>query len=186
MDAATLRAFIREHFTRTAFRLETLQQYEVASDGSDFARYLAGEPEPTTERKQPWLERLRSERERGLRRSRVRLVTHPVTDYTRFECEWGYAPNVEAGEEVLILDAGEAAVSAMDVERLKQCGDFWLIDDADVVVMHYGPDGQFVGAERAGDVALYQDIARLARAPAEPFAAWWARHEEYHRNPKVA
>jgi hypothetical protein len=186
MDAATLRAHIREHFSRTAFRLETLQQYEVASDGSDFARYLAGEPEPTAERKQPWLDRLRSERERGLQRSRVRLVTHPVTDYTRFECEWGYAPNVEVGEQVLILDTGEAAVSDAAVERLKECGDFWLIDDAHVVVMHYGPDGQFVGAERAEDVARYRAIAQLAREPAEPFAAWWARHEEYHRNPKVA
>src|ERR687893_1155442 len=149
MDAAALRAHIREHFGRTAFRLETLQQYEVASDGSDFARYLAGEAEPTPERKQPWLDRLRSERERGLHRSRVRLVTHPVTDYTRYECEWGYAPNVEAGEEVLILDAGEAHVTDTDVEQLKQRGDFWLIDDAHVAVMHYGPDGQFLGAERA-------------------------------------
>jgi hypothetical protein len=163
-----------------------LQQYEVASDGSDFARYLAGEPGPTPERKQPWLERLRSERERGLQRSRVRLVTHPVTDYTRYECEWGYTPNVEAGEEVLILDAGEAAVSDVDVERLNQCGDFWLIDDAHVVAMHYGPDGQFLGAERTGDVAPYREIAQLAKKQAEPFRFWWARHEEYHRDPKVA
>jgi hypothetical protein len=185
MDAAALRAYIREHFRRTAFRLETLQQYEVASDGSDFARYLAGEPTPTAERKQPWLERLRSERERGLQRSRVRLVTHPVTDYTRFECEWGYAPNVEVGEEVLILDAGEAAVSDPDVERLEQCGDFWLIDDARVVRMHYGSDGHFLGADCAEDVAPYRDVARLAVQLAEPFLIWWVRHEEYHRNPKV-
>jgi hypothetical protein len=33
--------------------------------------------------------------------------------------------------------------------------------------MHYGPDGQFVGAERAEDVALYRAIAQLAREPAE-------------------
>jgi hypothetical protein len=186
MDAAALRDHIREHFTRTAFRLETLQQYEVASDGSDFARYLAGEAEPTPERKQPWLDRLRSERARGLRRSRVRLVTHPVTDYTRYECEWGYTPNVKAGEEVLILDAREAAVSEVDVGWLTECGDFWLLDDSHVVVMHYGPEGQFLGAERAEDVAPYRDVAQLAMEPAEPFATWWARHEEYHRNPKVA
>jgi hypothetical protein len=102
------------------------------------------------------------------------------------KCEWGYAPNVEAGEDVLILDAGEAGISDGDVARLTRCGDFWLIDDADVVVMHYGPDGQFLGAERAEDVAPFQDVAKLARSRAEPFAAWWARHEEYHRNPKVA
>lgn len=87
MDAAALGAYVRQHFGRSAFRLETLQQYEVASDGSDFGRYLAGEPGPSVERKRPWLERLRAERAKGLVRSRVRLVTHPVTDYTRYECE---------------------------------------------------------------------------------------------------
>jgi uncharacterized protein DUF6879 len=185
MDAGALAVHIREHFNRTAFRLETRQQYEVASDGSDFARYLAGEPGPTPERKQPWLDRLRSERERGLHRSRVRIVTHPVTEYTRFECEWGYAPNEEAGEHVSILDVAESAASEEAVERMLRCGDFWLLDDIHVVVMHYGPDGQFVGAERADNATPYQDIARLARTRAEPFAVWWARHEEYHRDPKV-
>jgi len=65
MNVAELGANIRQHFTQRAFRLETLQQYEVASDGSDFARYLAGEAEPTQARKQPWLDRLRAERDRA-------------------------------------------------------------------------------------------------------------------------
>jgi len=30
---------------RTLFRLETLDVYEAASDGSDYRRYLDGEPE---------------------------------------------------------------------------------------------------------------------------------------------
>lgn len=38
---------------RTLFRLETLDVYEVASDGSDYRRYLDGEAEPDGERKQP-------------------------------------------------------------------------------------------------------------------------------------
>ncbi|MGH3925542.1 MAG: DUF6879 family protein [Pseudonocardiaceae bacterium] len=40
---------------RTLFRLETLDVYEVASDGSDYRRYLDGEPEPEWTRKQPWM-----------------------------------------------------------------------------------------------------------------------------------
>ncbi|HEU0086142.1 MAG TPA: hypothetical protein VFQ77_00555 [Pseudonocardiaceae bacterium] len=50
MDAPALRAYLTTHFTRTLFRLETLPAYEVPSDGSDFARYLAGAPEPTPQR----------------------------------------------------------------------------------------------------------------------------------------
>jgi hypothetical protein len=36
---------------RMLFRLETLDVYEVASDGSDYRRYLDGEPEPEWERR---------------------------------------------------------------------------------------------------------------------------------------
>ena len=100
MTTSELDAFMTRHFTRSAFRLETLQTYEVASDGSDYQRYLDGEPTWTPERKNPWLEHLRREHVHGLYRHRVRIVTHPVTDYTRYECEWGYTPNTAAGEEV--------------------------------------------------------------------------------------
>ncbi|MGH3615721.1 MAG: DUF6879 family protein [Pseudonocardia sp.] len=186
MNVAELGAHIRQHFTQRAFRLETLQQYEVASDGSDFARYLAGEAVPTQARKQPWLDRLRAERDRGLRRSRVRLVTHPITDYTRYECEWGYAPNVDAGEDVRILDLAEAHLDAGDLDRLLATGDFWLLDDVEVVVMHYDGSGQFVAAERASDASYFRVVAGLAWARSESFTQWWCRHVEYHRDRWVA
>lgn len=181
-----LGAFIREHFCRTAFRMETLQQYEVASDGTDFARYLAGEPGPTPERKEPWLNRLRSERERGLQRSRVRLVTHPVSDYTRFECEWGYVPNTDAGEAVAILDVADLTIGEETIRRWQEHGDFWLIDGEHVVEMQYDPHGQFIGAVLADDATPYRQIAGHAQSVAEPFAAWWSRHLEYHRDPQAA
>jgi rhodanese-related sulfurtransferase len=41
--------------TQDLFRWETLPAYEVASDGSDYRRYLDGADAPTPERKQPWL-----------------------------------------------------------------------------------------------------------------------------------
>ncbi len=56
---------------RMLFWLETLDVYEVASDGSDYRRYLDGEPEPDWERKQ-WLGELRAERDSGGYR------THPT------------------------------------------------------------------------------------------------------------
>lgn len=181
MDAAGLRDFIREHFTRSAFRLETLQAYEVASDGNDFGHYLAGEAAPTLERKKPWLDRLRSERERSLYRHRVRIVTHPVTDYTRYECEWGYAPNADAGEDIRILDLGER-----DLPQLGRLvtHDWWLLDGLHLLSMQYAEDGQFTGARR--ETGSLVDHATRARdvlwEAAEPFADWWQRHAELHRD----
>jgi hypothetical protein len=183
MTAAELRDFIREHFTETAFRLETLQQYEVASDGNDFGRYLRGEDAPTPERKGKWLQRLRDERDQGLYRHRVRIVTAPITDYTRFECEWGYAPNAEAGEDIRILDLSEHEMPAVRYAD----EDFWLLDNKHAVSMHYGMAGEFLGASREpAGIQELRNVRDVLWASAEPFSQWWARHPELHRERRRA
>lgn len=80
-----------ETASRDLFRWETLPAYEVASDGTDYGRYLDGADAPTPERKQPWLDTLRAEAECGRTRRRVRIIHDPITDYERYSCEWGYA-----------------------------------------------------------------------------------------------
>lgn len=194
MNPAELNAWMNEHFTRSAFRLETLQTYEVASDGSDYRRYLDGERSWTPERKQPWLDHLASERAHGLHRHRVRIVTRPVTPYTRYACEWGYAPNVDAGEDVRILDLGEhglpTALSSSDWWRF----DWWLVEesggDRRVLGMAYEPDGQFREAwfvdEEPSNASRPVDgfvaIRDQLWTAAEPFTNWWSRHGELHRD----
>lgn len=174
MNAAELRDFIRESFTRTAFRLETLQQYDPSAP--DFRRYLDGEASPN---KQAWIDRLRGERERGLYRHRVRIVTAPVTDYTRYECEWGYAPNAEAGEDIRILDLADRSLPPVGYTR----EDFWLIDDTYALFMQYDHDGVFVGAELEPTmVQICRNVRDAIWLASEPFGTWWARHPELHRN----
>ena len=179
MNASELRTFIRDHLTRDAFRLEVHQRYEVASDGNDFGRYLAGAAAPTAERKQPWLDRPRSEHERGLRRRRVRVVTRPVSEYTRYECEWSYAPNGTAGEDIRVLDLGERALP--DVGRWIQ-SDWWLLDDQHLVHMDCGLDGEFLGASVIADAAEAGSARDRLWDAAEPFPMWWERHRELHRD----
>lgn len=178
MTAAELRDFIREHFTRTAYRWEALPAYEVASDGNDYGRYLAGGDAPTAERKQPWLNRLAAEKERGLYRHRVRLLHNPLHPYERYECEWGYVPNVKAGEDVRVLHIGEHQLPGELVDH-----DYWLIDDVHPIRMHYGDSGEFLGASVVPDMI---DVYRIARdvcwQAAVPFTDWWANHAEYHRD----
>lgn len=178
LDVQQLGEYIDTYFTQTLFRLETLDQYEVASDGNDFARYLAGEPEPTPERKQPWLHHLRQEAESGLYRHRVHVVHGPLTDYLRYECEWGYAYNAQAGEDIRILDTAERQKPDDLIDY-----DFWLIDNIRVLRMHYGPFGEFLGAEVAPDDELPQYIAAREAAwnAAVPFTEYWATHSQYWR-----
>ncbi|MGH3798651.1 MAG: DUF6879 family protein [Pseudonocardiaceae bacterium] len=181
-----LRAYLNAHFTRTLFRLETLAAYEVPSEGSDFARYLAGESGPTPERRQSWLDRLSDEVSRGLRRRRVHVVNLPLSDYLRFECGWSYALN--SYEEIRIL---ELTAEQPDLPRLVDAasGDFYLVDDEHVIRLHYTADSQPLGAEADSSPAVvmaYQHIADVMWSEAEPFEQWWAAHPQFHRDYRAA
>lgn len=163
-------------FTSRLFRLETLPAYTVDSDGDNYRRWLAGEPEPTSERFQQWLDVLRARRTAGRVSSRVRILCEQLSDYERYACEWGYTHTSEAGEEIRVLHRGEHHIPDL-IEM-----DFWIVDDADVVLMRYDEDGRFDCAEvTTNDLAAFLHTRDTAWAAAEPFGSWWSRHPELRR-----
>ncbi|MGH3714734.1 MAG: DUF6879 family protein [Micromonosporaceae bacterium] len=180
LTAAELLTYIDTRLTSRVFRLELLDRYEVESDGGDFARYLRGDPAPAPERKQPWLDRLAAAQKAGIHNQRVHVLATPLTDYLRYECEWGYAWNVRAGEDIRIIDTSEHPVPELPVDH-----DFWLIDDRHAVVMHYDMDGRFLGAEPESPAPYLIARDRL-EAASESFQAWWARHPEEWRANRAA
>ncbi|MGH3937590.1 MAG: DUF6879 family protein [Pseudonocardiaceae bacterium] len=163
------------------FRWETLPAYEVASDGSDYRRYLDGAETPTPERKQPWLDTLRAWAQQGRARRRVRVIHDPITDYQRYSCEWGYALNSQAGEIIRIIDL---ARTQLPPELTRIAEDFWLIDDREVVAMHYYPDGQYRAAEvlDSQHAAGHRIAAQVAWELGEDFMTWWNQHPQHHRS----
>lgn len=167
---------------RSLFRLETLDRYEVPIDGSDFSVYLAGGEQPHNPDKLAWQEHLRAERAAGIWRHRVHLIdTMPgLTDYLRYECEWGYTATAAAGEEIRILDLG---TERRPRELIELNHDFWLIDDERVVSMQYNTDATFHSAQLlpAHDTARYRAARKIAWDMAEEFTSWWAEHPQYHR-----
>ena len=182
MGVAELRPYLDAHFTKTLFRLEALAAYNVASEGPDFARYLAGEPGPTLERRQPWLDRLSAEASRGQGRRRVHTVTLPLSDYLKFECEWSYALNPY--EDIRIL---ELTALRPDLQGLVDAagGDFYLADEEHVIRLHYNAENQPLGVVADSSpavVAKYRNIAETLWSEAEPFHQWWAAHPEFHRD----
>lgn len=127
------------------------------------------------------MDHLRSDIAAGRAWRRVHALTHPLTDYLRYECEWAYTDNVAAGEDVRIIDNPGSALLAV--------GDFFVLDGAHVVRSHYDHDGRFVGAEvLISDTAKapYLTISNLIWPNAERFATWWERHPEYRRSGRVA
>jgi hypothetical protein len=183
LDEHDLDSYFAAHFRWTAFRLELRDSYAVASDGSDFSRYLAGEDLPDATRKSAWLDELRADTAAGKTWQWVHVVRSPLSDYLRYEFEWGYAINIHAGAEIRILDLSEQTRPAGLPDE-----DFWLLDGQNALVMHYDNAGRFVGADSAAakDLPRYRRARDTAWETAEPFADYWARHPQYHRRGRAA
>lgn len=185
LDIAQLRQVLDDaHYD--LFRWETLPAYEVASDGTDFRRYLDGAPEPTWERKQPWLDTLRAWAEAGRVRRRVRVIHDPITPYERYSSEWGYALNSQAGEVIRVIDLAEAQLPP---ELAAAMGaDFWLVDNRVAIAMHYAGDGQFQAAEVVDPVQApaHHALAEMAWRLGRDFDMWWDQHPQHHRSARGA
>jgi hypothetical protein len=80
----------------------------------------------------------------GRRFSRVRVVSFPLTDYTRFAM-WVAGYTREAGDDIRYITREQAS-------ELPQY-DYWLFDSRTLLKMHFTDDDQFMGAEVIEDVA---------------------------------
>ncbi|WP_435108105.1 DUF6879 family protein [Nocardiopsis synnemataformans] len=126
----------------TAFRLETLQVYDVGYEREAFAAFLADGELAASDSQLEW-NRIIS---RGPLFHRVHVVTEPLTDYVRFECVCAYRHNVQAGEDVRILPTRKGTWP----EGIPQY-DYWLFDSQYLVRMHYTTDGTMLAPELITD-----------------------------------
>jgi len=103
---------------------------------------------------------------------RVHVVEQPLTDYLRFQFEWGYELTVPVGEDVGIIDLSTTPNPGLPDE------DFWLYDDY-VVRLLFNTDGTLGGRElvEGQEAARYENYHRLAVDHATPFKNYWPRTE---------
>jgi hypothetical protein len=153
-------ASLFESFRSTAFRLECLPAYAVTEDDESeaFRLWLAGEQPPRKEREWPKLCASAVAARKSMQR--VRLVTQPLSEYLRFEMEWGYPANVAAGEDIRILDYEPPGLLKVD---------FWLFDDELAVVLEYDDQGRFLRPVVAESVTPYCQARDLALAASIPY-----------------
>lgn len=162
-----------------AFRLEALPAYAVSSESSSLHAYLAGEPYQRSQAGQAFKEFIRSQVDAGITWRRVRVVRGPLSDYERWECEWGYAVNEELGYPTFMLDLTETPRSPILPDY-----DWWMLDERVVLRFHYDGNGSFLGAdllEERDQVADHRRWRDDALAAAVPFPQYWAAHPQYWR-----
>lgn len=144
-------------FEHTAWRLEVRESYYEKAELQQFA--TGGPDAVDLTWVQPWYALIRSHAQAGRRVERVRVVSEPHSDYTRFGL-WLAEGNVAAGEDIRYLPRARAAKLRLPSE------DCWLFDSRRLYVLHYDVDDTLFGAEEV------TDLKRIVEAAASRDAAW--------------
>jgi hypothetical protein len=95
---------------------------------------------------QSWLDMLREATAQGRRFARVRVVTLPLTDYSRFGV-WCAQFTNGAGEDIRYLPRNKAEAAGLPGH------DYWLLDSRVLVRMHFDDRDAFLGGEVIEDAA---------------------------------
>jgi hypothetical protein len=122
------------------------------------AKFLAGQPDDLPWI-QSWLDMLRAATVAGRRFARVRMVTLPLTDYSRFGV-WCARFTGGAGEDIRYLTRDQASAAGLPEQ------DYWLFDSRKLLRMHFDEHDRFLGGE------LVEDPAEIVQANYWRDAAW--------------
>lgn len=131
---------IFDDFEHTAFRLEVRDRYDEPYENESLRRFLAGEPDDLPWM-QEWLDLVRAATSEGRQFRRVRVVSLPLTGYSRFGVWCAQVTNA-AGEDIRYLPRDRAEVIGLPQH------DYWLFDSRTLVRMSIDDDDRFLGAER--------------------------------------
>ena len=140
-------------FDHSAFHLEVEDAYHTPDESEPFQRFLNNERDDF-EWHRPWLDLVRKTTETGRRIERIRIVSLPHVDYTR----WGLtvAPlNIECGEDIRWLPRPLLKGAEVTTD------DFWLIDRKRVVFTVFTPDGTFSGGAETVDPVIVERCNRV-------------------------
>jgi hypothetical protein len=132
-------------YEHTAFRLETRERYSEGEETEPMRRFLAGEPDYAWN--EEWAAMMRRRTALGQWMMRVRIVSQPHSDYTRFLLDLARV-NAAVGEDIRYLPRDQAK----DLDLPDH--DFWLIDSTRVGILRFGDDDVLLGAEVSADPAV--------------------------------
>lgn len=118
----------------------------MASERERVRQFLAGEPD-ASDRPRAWLEMIGAATAEGRRFMRVRVVSLPLTDYSRYGL-WSAQFTNAAGEDIRYLPRDQAKAEGLPDY------DWWLFDSRKLALMTFDDDDRFLGAEIIEDPAV--------------------------------
>ncbi|MBV6697343.1 hypothetical protein KV557_09425 [Kitasatospora aureofaciens] len=154
----------------SAVHLELRDQYSVAEEATELAKWRRGEAvdvDPDSEYWHGWSDLVRRAVARGVEVKRARVVSVPVAEYVRYEHHIT-SVNLAIGEQVRWLPRSEASTLALPGN------DFWLVDHRAVRFNLF--DGPGVALE-----PQYSEDPTVIALCATAFEAVWERGVEHEK-----
>ncbi|MEV7969279.1 DUF6879 family protein [Sphaerisporangium sp. NPDC088356] len=136
-------------FQSSAFRLEARESYYEQDELKAFLEF--GPRAIPDDFLHEWYHLMRSHADAGREVRRVRVVSEPHSDYTRFGL-WLSERNVTAGEDIRYLPRPQA-----EALRLPTI-DYWLLDSTRMYILRFTDDDNLLGGELVTD----PDVLRQA------------------------
>ncbi|PKW19033.1 DUF6879 family protein [Saccharopolyspora spinosa] len=161
-----------ERFTNyqwSAWRFECQPTYSIPREQDNLDRWRSAAPVPEGHNA-AWHDRVRSFVSAGKTIGRVRTVRQPLTEYQRYQLDWAVPGNIEAGEDIRILD-----LTSLDLDLPSH--DFWIFDELLVVDLNFNPDGTLLNRDQREnpDLTQYLKWRDTALAHAVTLSEWNAR-----------
>ncbi|MCA2220489.1 DUF6879 family protein [Nonomuraea aurantiaca] len=157
-------------FTTSAFRFELRERYNSAVGAEPFRKWQAGESDDYAWHRS-WMEKISRDVASGKTWQRVRIVSVPPSDYTRYGMKVAQL-SVRAGEDIRYLRRDVAARLGLDPY------DAWLLDGSRLIWLHFDDaDDTFAGAELVTDREVvsrhlaWRDLALKHAQSLDEFAA---------------
>ncbi len=158
----------------SVIHVETLDHYGVPDDDLMFTLWQSGKT-PTQEQLlgyASWFDKVKESTERGVAFHRIHIVPEVLTPYLRFEIEFAYQRFCEpSGEKVWILPKEANKKLAAHIP-----GDFYLIDQRQVLLPQYNSANNFVGLKEVvsgGSMDAYRSQADELLRAAMPLEAFY-------------
>jgi hypothetical protein len=147
-------------FAYSAFRLEVRESYAgMPYETEPLRQFLAGTDPVDLAWTTAFRRLVADHAAAGRRVRRVRTVSEPWSDYTRFGV-WLAAGNIAAGEDIRYLPRSHPVVAQLPDD------DFWLFDSCRLYILHFSEQDRLIGAEPVADPV------RIVAANAARDAAW--------------
>ncbi|MEY9841787.1 DUF6879 family protein [Streptacidiphilus sp. EB103A] len=156
---------------RSAVHLEMRDSYDDPDEAPRVAAWKSGfraDPADRTTWWRPWLDMVTETVGRGVVMRRARVVSEPVSAYTRYLYDGTFA-NVAAGEEIRWLPRRQAS------DLVLPGNDYWVFDDRLVRFGYFSGEGTYLGDDVTDEPAVVKQCAAA-------FEAVWDRatpHDAY-------